>query len=412
MNPPMTLINTDPLVAHLIERERARQFETISLIASENYANAAICEASGSVFTNKYAEGTVGKRFYAGCEVVDELEQLAIDRCKKLFNCEYANVQPHSGSQANSAAYLAFLNLGDTVLAMDFAAGGHLTHGYPINLSGKLFKFVFYTVDRATECIDYDAVEKCALEHRPKLIIAGASAYSRTIDFERFGQIAKKVGAFLMADIAHIAGLIAAGCHPSPIGHADCITSTTQKTLRGPRGGFILSQAQYATAINRAVMPGMQGGPLMQQIAAKAVCFELAHQPAFKVYQTQVVANAQFMAKSLESLGYRIVAGGTDNHLFMVDLTNKGITGADAEIRLSQIGITVNRNCIPFDTQSPMVGSGIRIGTAALTTRGMRENEVLKLTGIIHDALSQSPKKSVAILASEVKKLACSFSPF
>lgn len=386
----------------LIEDERARQETTIDLIASENYTSEEVLAAAGSVLTNKYAEGYPGKRYYAGCEVVDAVELLAQETCKELFGAEHANVQPHAGSQANMAVFFAVLQPGDTILGMSLAEGGHLTHGYAANFSGQFYTSVSYTVDRSTECLDYDEIERLALEHKPKLIIAGASAYSRTIDFERFGVIAKKVGAYFLADIAHIAGLVAAGLHPSPFPYADFVTSTTHKTLRGPRGGIIMCKAEYAKAIDRAIMPGIQGGPFMQVIAAKGIAFAQALEPGFKEYQQQVISNAQAMAEEFKTLGYRIVADGTDNHLFIIDLTAQGITGKHAEEILGQAGITVSRSCIPFDTQKPMLTSGIRIGTPAITTRGLTHKEVCEVVQLIHRVLSRPHDPEVR---HEVKKM-------
>lgn len=378
---------TDPQIFQLIEREKQRQNETINLIASENYASAAVMEATGSVLTNKYAEGYPAKRYYPGCAVIDEVEMLAIERCKQLFHAEHANVQPHAGSQANMAVYFSLLQPGDTILGMSLSSGGHLTHGHGVNFSGTLFKSVQYTVDKDTEMLDYDAIEKLAQECQPKLIIAGASAYSRIIDFERFAQIAKNVNALLLADIAHIAGLVAAGLHPSSINYADFTTSTTHKTLRGPRGGLIMTSAAHAAKIDRAIIPGMQGGPLENTIAAKAVAFYEALQPSFIAYQQQIIANAKAMADELINLGYRIVAGGTDNHLFIVDLRSKNMTGLKAEIALEKAGITVTRSCIPFDTEKPWITSGIRLGSPAITTRGMKENEVRQIVHLIDDVI-------------------------
>lgn len=383
----MNIYTTDPQVAQLIEREEQRQEETINLIASENYASSAVMEATGSVLTNKYAEGFPGKRYYPGCAIIDQVENVAIDRCKELFHAEHVNVQPHSGSQANMAVYFSVLQPGDTILGMSLASGGHLTHGHGVNFSGTLFKSVQYTVDQETECLDYDAIEKLAQESQPKLIISGASAYSRTIDFERLAQIAKNVNALLLADIAHIAGLVAAGLHPNPINCADFTTSTTHKTLRGPRGGLIMTSAAHGSKIDRAIMPGMQGGPLMNTIAAKAVAFHEALQPPFVAYQKQVIFNAQTMAEEFMNLGYRIVSGGTDNHLFIVDLRSKNITGLKAETALEKAGITVTRSCIPFDTEKPWITSGIRVGTPAVTTRGMKIEAIKQIVHLMDDAI-------------------------
>ncbi len=361
----------DPEVAEAIALEEGRQKGKIELIASENFVSRAVMAVQGSVLTNKYAEGYPGRRYYGGCEYVDIVENLARERLKKLFDSEHANVQPHSGAQANTAVYLAVLKPGDTVLGMNLAHGGHLTHGSPVNLSGLYYKFVPYGVDPQTETIDYEEVRRLALEHRPKLLVAGASAYPRIIDFARLRQIADEAGCPLMVDMAHIAGLVAAGIHPSPVPYADFVTSTTHKTLRGPRGGIILCQAKDAQKIDKAVFPGMQGGPLMHVIAAKAVAFKEALEPGFRDYQKKVAANAKALAENLSQRGFRLVSGGTDNHLMLVDLRSKGITGKAAEHTLDEVGITVNKNAIPFDPESPFVTSGIRIGTAAATTRGM-----------------------------------------
>jgi Glycine/serine hydroxymethyltransferase len=361
----------DPEVAKAIEQEENRQRNTIELIASENFVSRAVMAAQGSVMTNKYAEGYPDKRYYGGCEYVDVAEKLARERIMKIFGAEHANVQPHSGSQANTAVYFAMLKPGDTVLGMNLSHGGHLTHGSPVNLSGVYFNFVSYGVNEKTECIDYDQVRKSAQEHKPKMIVAGASAYPRIIDFVKMREIADEVGAFLMVDMAHFAGLVAADLHPSPVPHAHFVTSTTHKTLRGPRGGLILCKAEYAQAIDKAIFPGIQGGPLMHVIAAKAVAFGEALRPEFKVYQTQIVENAKALAQALVERGFRLVSGGTDNHLMLVDVRTKGLTGKEAENILHQVGITVNKNTIPFDTESPYVTSGIRLGTPAVTTRGM-----------------------------------------
>jgi len=385
-----TLKTIDPTLATLIQQEEARIASTINLIASENYPSQAVREAEGSMLTSKYAEGYPGKRYYAGCEVVDQVENLAIERCKQLFGAEHVNVQPHAGCQANMAVYFATLKPGDTILGMSLAAGGHLTHGHQVNFSGIYFNSVQYGVDPKTELLDYDIIEALAKEHQPKLIVVGASAYSRIIDFERMGQIAHSNGALLLADIAHIAGLIAAGLHPNPFPHADFVTSTTHKTLRGPRGGLIMCKKVFADAIDRAIMPGTQGGPFMHTIAAKAVAFHEAQQPAFIDYQKRVIANAKAMANTFLHLGYRIVSGGTDNHLFIVDLRSKGITGRDAEQLLARAGITVSRSCIPNDPAKPWVTSGIRIGTPAITTRGFDEGDVMALVHRIDALLTQS----------------------
>jgi glycine hydroxymethyltransferase len=364
----------DPEVAGAIDRELARQRGSIELIASENFTSRAVMEASGSVLTNKYAEGLPGKRYYGGCEIVDIVEDLARDRAKRLFGAEHANVQPHAGAQANMAVFFATLNPGDTVLGMSLAHGGHLTHGSPVNYSGKWFNVVPYGLG-ADERIDYDEVERLAKEHRPKMIIAGASAYPRVIDFERFAAIAAEVEALFMVDMAHIAGLVAAGVHPSPVPHADFVTSTSHKTLRGPRSGFVLCRAEHAAALDKAVFPGLQGGPLEHAVAAKAVAFAEAMEPSFVAYAQQVVTNAQAMAAGLMECGLRLVSGGTDNHLMLVDLRPAGITGKEAEKLLETVGITVNKNAIPDDPESPFVTSGIRVGTPAMTTRGFTEGE-------------------------------------
>ncbi len=361
----------DPQVAEAIDLEEQRQRNKIELIASENFVSRAVMAAQGSVLTNKYAEGYPGKRYYGGCEYVDIVENLARERVKQIFDAEHANVQPHSGAQANTAVYVAVLKPGDTVLGMNLAHGGHLTHGSPVNISGLYYNFVAYGVDRESETINYEEVRRLALEHRPKLIVAGASAYPRTIDFKTLRDIADEAGCLLMVDMAHIAGLVAAGQHPSPVPYADFVTSTTHKTLRGPRGGIILCREKDAQKIDKAVFPGIQGGPLMHVIAAKAVAFKEALQPSFKQYQEKIILNAKALAESLTQRGFRLVSGGTDNHLLLVDLRNKGISGKDAEHALDEAGITVNKNSIPFDPASPFVTSGIRIGTPAVTTRGL-----------------------------------------
>lgn len=378
---------TDPAIAAAIHDEERRQFENIELIASENFTSRAVREAQGSALTNKYAEGYPGRRWYGGCEHVDVVESLAIERAKELFGAEHANVQPHSGSQANTAVYFASLAIGDRILTMDLAHGGHLTHGHKANFSGKLYDVVHYGVSRETERIDYDALAKLAQECRPKMITAGASAYPRLIDFERMRKIADSVGALLFVDMAHIAGLVAGGVHPTPVPYADFVTSTTHKSLRGPRSGVILCKAQYAKAIDAQVFPGVQGGPLMHVIAAKAICFHEALQPSFKQYAAQVVANAKALAARLSMLGYRIVSGGTENHVLLVDLRPAGLNGKQAQEALDLAGITVNKNAIPFDTESIMKSGGIRIGTPAMTTRGMKEEEMMEIADLIHDAL-------------------------
>ena len=382
-----TLLAIDPVIAHLINQERDRQEHEIDLIASENYASDAVLQATGSVLTNKYAEGYPGKRYYGGCGVIDVVERIAIERAQRLFNAEYVNVQPHSGSSANTAVFLALLNPGDTIMGMRLSEGGHLTHGHPVNISGKVYKSIQYGVDKYTHTLNYDMIEALAQEHKPRLIIAGASAYCRTIDFERFAQIARSVNAYFMADIAHIAGLIAAGLHPSPVPYADVVTTTTHKTLRGPRGGMIMAKAAHAQALDRAIMPGSQGGPLMHVIAAKAVAFEQALNPSFALYQRMIVANAQALAYELSLKGYNIVTGGTDTHLFVVDLTSRNITGKDAEKALEMAGIAVSKSCIPFDVQKPHITSGIRIGTPAITTRGMLPEHASIIAGLIDQVL-------------------------
>ncbi|TET13415.1 MAG: serine hydroxymethyltransferase [Dehalococcoidia bacterium] len=383
-----SLNDIDPRVAAAIEQDNQRQRFSINLIAAENYASRAVLEAQGSLLTNKYAEGYPGSRYYGGCQNVDLVEALAIERAKKLFSADHANVQPHSGAQANMAAYFALLEHGDTVLAMSLAHGGHLSHGSAFNFSGKLYKFVTYGVNRETEIIDYDQLEKLILEHRPKLIVAGASSYPRIIDFARFRQIAAMVDARLMVDMAHLAGLVAAGVHPSPVPHADVVTSTTHKTLRGPRGGFILCQSQWSSQINDNVFPGMQSGPLMHVIAAKAVAFLEAMQPEFATYQRAVLQNAKALAGELNNLGLRLVTGGTDTHLVLVDLSQMGITGNAAEKALDAAGITVNKNAIPFDPRPPQIASGIRLGTPAVTARGFGVREMEQVARLIVRVLS------------------------
>lgn len=377
----------DPDMARTIAEELVRQRTTLELIASENFTSPAVMAVQGSVLTNKYAEGYPDKRFYGGCELVDIAEKLAVERAKELFNAAYANVQPHSGSQANMAIYFAFLEPGDTVLGMNLAHGGHLTHGSPVSFSGRLFNFISYGVKEDTGTIDYDELERLATHHRPKMIVAGASAYSRIIDFERFGQIASAVGAYLMVDMAHIAGLVAAGLHPSPMPFADVVASTTHKTLRGPRGGLILAHSDYGAQLNKQIFPGIQGGPLMHVIAAKAVAFKEALTAEFADYQMNVVKNAKALAGKLMEKGLNLVSDGTDNHMMLVDLRNLSITGKEAEGVLGQAGITVNKNAIPFDPQNPLITSGIRIGTPALTTRGMRESEMITIAELIAEAL-------------------------
>lgn len=378
----------DPELKELINLEKNRQDKSINLIASENYVHPAVLEAIGSVLTNKYAEGYPGKRYYGGCEFVDKIETLAIERCKKLFGFEHVNVQPHSGSQANIAVYFSILKPGDTIMGMNLSSGGHLTHGHDANVSGSWFKKIQYNVDPKTELLDYNSIYDLAKEHKPKLIIAGASAYSRIIDFQKFSEIAKSVNAYLMADIAHIAGLIAAGLHPSPVGFADFITSTTHKTLRGPRGGLIASKAEFKDLVDKSIMPGTQGGPLMHVIAAKAVAFKLALEPEFKDYQAQVILNAKTMCETFKKLQYRVVSDGTDNHLFVLDLRSKKITGKEAESRLNKAGIIVSRSTIPYDTEKPWITSGVRIGSPAMTTKGFRENESVAIAHLIDEVLS------------------------
>ena len=386
----MGLRETDPEVYEAIESERVRETDQVILIASENYSSEATLTAQGSIFTNKYAEGYPGKRYYGGCEFVDICEQLAIDRAKTLFEVDHANVQPHSGSQANMAVYLAVLSVGDTILGMDLAHGGHLTHGFKVNFSGILYQSATYGVQKETGQIDYDEVARIAREVRPKIIVAGASAYSRIIDFERFGKIAREVGAYSMADIAHIAGPVAAGLHPNPAPHVDFVTTTTHKTLRGPRGGMVMCRQEHAKAIDKAVFPGMQGGPLMHVIAAKAVALKEAHGASFSDYQRRMLENASVMANTMIDLGYNVVSGGTDTHLFLVDLSAQNITGKDAEKALDAAGICLNKNGVPFDTRPPMVTSGIRIGTPIITTRGMGTDEVKTIAGLIDTVLKNA----------------------
>ena len=393
----------DTEIQEAINKELSRQRDKLEMIASENIVSKAVMQAQGSVLTNKYAEGYPGKRYYGGCEYVDVVEQLAIDRAKNLFGAEYANVQPHSGAQANTAVYFALLQPGDTILGMNLTDGGHLTHGSPVNISGKYFKIIPYGVDKETERIDYDELERLAKEHQPKLIVGGASAYSRVINFERMAQIAKSVGAYLMIDMAHIAGLVAAGLHPSPVPYADVVTTTTHKTLRGPRGGLILCRdAEFGKQFNKAIFPGIQGGPLMHVIAAKAVAFKETLSDEFKVYQQQVLDNAKALADELVKKGFRIVSGGTDNHLMLVDLRSKNITGKEAQFLLDEIGITANRNTIPFEPLSPFVTSGIRLGTPALTTRGLKEEDIREVADIIADVI-ENREDSAVIEAAKAK---------
>ena len=398
------LSKEDKIINELINKELKRQQEGIELIASENFASKAVMEAMGSYLTNKYAEGYPNKRYYGGCHVVDEIEDIARERAKELFGAEHANVQPHSGSQANMAVYLSILEHGDTVLGMDLSHGGHLTHGSPVNFSGKLYNFISYGVNKETETIDYEEVRQIALKNKPKLIVAGASAYSRVIDFKAFRDICDEIGAYFMVDMAHIAGLVATGAHPSPVPYADFVTSTTHKTLRGPRGGLILCKEKYAKILDKTIFPGIQGGPLIHTIAAKAVCFKEALEPEYKAYIDNVVNNCKVLADELKGFGFKIVSDGTDNHLILIDLTNKDITGKDAEILLDSIGITVNKNTVPNETKSPFVTSGIRIGTPAVTTRGFREDDIREVASIINDTLSvENP--DIEALKARVKVL-------
>jgi glycine hydroxymethyltransferase len=408
--PPGAALNeTDPEIARLIEREIERQSDGLELIASENFVSPAVMEAMGSPLTNKYAEGLPGKRYYGGCEFVDQVEQLAIDRAKQLFGADHANVQPHSGAQANAAVFLALLKPGDTFLGLDLSQGGHLTHGSPVNFSGILYHAVHYGVDD-DGWIDYDVVRALAKQHAPKMIIAGASAYARTLDFPAFADIATEVGALFMVDMAHIAGLVATGVHPSPVPYADVVTTTTHKTLRGPRAGMILCREAHAKAIDKAVFPGMQGGPLEHVIAAKAVAFKEALLPSFAVYSRQVVANAKALAAALADRGFKIVSGGTDTHLMLVDLRNKGLTGKVAEKALDVAGITVNKNTVPKETQSPFVTSGIRIGTPAVTTRGLKEPEMRRVAGLIDRVLAAPADEAVArAVREDVRELTSTF---
>ena len=411
-NNPMyrALYETDPQIAAAIDNETRRQHEGLELIASENFVSEAVLEAAASVFTNKYAEGYPGKRYYGGCEFTDVVEELARTRAKQLFGSEYANVQPHAGSQANMAAYAAVLQPGDTILGLNLAHGGHLTHGHHLNFSGKTYKIVPYGVTKDMETIDYDELERLAEKERPKMIIGGGSAYPRIIDFARMRQIADKVGAIYLVDMAHFSGLVAGGAHPSPVPHAQIVTSTTHKTLRGPRSGMILAKADLGPAIDKTVFPGMQGGPLVHIIAAKAVCFLEAMQPGFKVYARQVVANAKVLAETLAAEGYRIISGGTDTHLMLVDVFAKGMLGSEAEKALGEAAITVNKNAIPFDTNPPLKPSGIRIGTPALTTRGMKETEMRRVGRWISEALNHRTESEVlAKIRRQVLELAEAF---
>jgi len=402
---------TDPEVYAAIDGEEQRQRNKLLLIASENFASPAVLAAQGSLMTNKYAEGYPGKRYYGGCQHVDQVEDLAIQRCKQIFGAEHVNVQPHSGSQANMAAYLSVLKPGDTILGMDLAQGGHLTHGSKVNFSGMIFRAFSYGVDRQSETIDIDAVRKLAEECRPRMIVVGASAYARTLDFPKFQAIAQSVGAYLMVDIAHIAGLIAAGLHPNPIPYADFVTTTTHKTLRGPRGGVVMCKAEHAKAVDKFVFPGMQGGPLMHVIAAKAVAFKEALSPPFKRYQQQVVANARVLAQGLLERGYKIVSGGTDTHLMLVNLTNKGITGKEADAALDAAGIIVNKNAVPYDEKPPAVASGIRLGTPIVSTRGMKEAEMREIVALVDRVLQHRQDPGVLEEVRSQAKALCSRFP-
>jgi glycine hydroxymethyltransferase len=409
--PGDALRETDPEIADLIEREIARQNDGLELIASENFVSPAVLEAMGSPLTNKYAEGLPGKRYYGGCEIIDQVEQLAIDRAKQLFGAEHANVQPHSGAQANMTVFMALLKPGDTFLGMDLSNGGHLTHGSPVNFSGILYKAISYGVTK-DGLLDYDDMRRKAQDHKPKMIIAGYSAYSRVVDFARFAEVAKEIGAILMVDMAHFAGLVATGVYPSPVPHADVVTTTTHKTLRGPRGGIVLCKAQHAKVIDKSVFPGTQGGPLEHVIAAKAVALKEALDPSFKTYCTQVVANARTLAAALMETGFHVVSGGTDNHLMLLDLRNRGenLTGKVAEIALDKAGITVNKNTVPNETRSPFVTSGLRVGTPAVTTRGMREAEMRRIAGMIDRVLRAPEEESVLhAVRAEVRELANDF---
>ena len=403
------LVKVDEEIYNLVGKELEREQEGIELIASENFASKAVMEAMGSYLTNKYAEGYPAQRYYGGCQVVDEVEELARERAKKLFGAEHANVQPHSGSQANMAVYFTILQPGDTVLGMDLSHGGHLTHGSTVNFSGRLYNFVSYGVNKETEMIDYEQIRRLALEYKPKLIVAGASAYSRIIDFKKLKDICDEVGAYFMVDMAHIAGLVATGAHPSPVPYADFVTSTTHKTLRGPRGGLILCKEKYAKALDKNIFPGIQGGPLMHTIAAKAVCFKEALQPEFKEYINKVVKNCKVLAEELVKYDFKLVSNGSDNHLILVDLNNKDITGKDAEKLLDSIGITVNKNTVPNETKSPFVTSGIRIGTAAVTTRGFDEEDMKEVAALINDAI-ENKDENLSSLKNRVKAL-CSKHP-
>ena len=404
------LIDADPDIAKIIRLETERQASKLELIASENFVSEAVLEAMGSPLTNKYAEGYPGKRYYGGCEFVDMAESLAIERAKQLFGADHVNVQPHSGAQANMAAYFALLEYGDTILGLNLAHGGHLTHGSPVNFSGRFFKVIPYSVEPKTEQIDMAEVRRLAKEHRPKMIVTGGSAYPRTLHFDKFREVADEVGAFLMADIAHPAGIIAAGLHPSPVPYCDLVTTTTHKTLRGPRGGMIMCKAAHAAAVNKNIFPGMQGGPLMHVIAAKAVAFKEALAPEFRDYQRQIVANAKALAEAMIAQGFRLVSGGTDTHVMLVDVAVKGLTGKAAEVALDKAGLTVNKNAIPFDTKSPMITSGIRLGTPALTTRGMREAEMRTVAALIAEVLTDVENAALhARVAGKVRDLCSSF---
>jgi len=406
----LPLAEADPEIAAAIEHEVLRQHEGLEMIASENFVSRAVLEAAGSVFTNKYAEGYPGRRYYGGCEFADVVENLARDRAKQIFGAEHANVQPHSGSQANASAYMAVLQPGDAILGLDLAHGGHLTHGHKLNFSGKLYKVVSYTVRKDTETIDYDELEAIALREKPRVIIGGGSAYPRIFDFPRMREIADKAGALLIVDMAHFAGLVAGGVHPSPVPHAQIVTTTTHKTLRGPRAGLVLCQQQYAAAVDKSVFPGQQGGPLMHIIAAKAAAFKEVLDPGFKLYAQQIVANAKVLAEVLQAEGYRIISGGTDTHLMLVDVFAKGILGSEAEAALGEAGITVNKNAIPYDTNPPLKPSGIRIGTPALTTRGMKEAEMRTIAKWIAEALEQrSNPQALAKIRGQVLELAEQF---
>ena len=405
------LKTADPDVYAAIEAEEVRQREKLLLIASENFASPAVLAAQGSLLTNKYAEGYPGKRYYGGCQHADAVEDLAIQRCKEIFGAEHVNVQPHSGSQANMAAYLSVLKAGDTILGMDLAQGGHLTHGSKVNFSGILFRVFSYGVDRQTETIDYDAVQKVAEECRPRMIVVGASAYARVLDFPRFQQIAKSVGAYLLVDIAHIAGLIAAGLHPNPVPYADFVTTTTHKTLRGPRGGVTMCRAEHAKGVDKLVFPGLQGGPLMHVIAAKAVAFKEALSPGFKRYQQQVLANAKTLAQEFVERGYKIVSGGTDTHLMLLNLANKGITGKEADAALDTAGIIVNKNAVPYDEKPPAVASGIRLGSPIVSTRGMRESEMKQIVGLVDRVLQHRQEPAVLEEVREQAKALCAKFP-